>query len=106
MRLIRERRPEVIGDIPPGRHPNVGLVSDVFHKVAQRLASTRLADNTSMQRNVHHLAAFAVQHVECVLEVILVALNHARAEAGRHVEFPIVAVILAQCVSMFCNRMV
>lgn len=97
--LVRKCSPEMLSDVPPCRHPNIWLVGNVFHKVAECFASTRFTDNTRVQRNVHHPATFAVQHIEGVLEIVLVTLAHTGAKSRGHMEFAIITVVLAQSVS-------
>lgn len=88
----------MLRDIPPSRNPDIRFIGDVLHKDTQRLTSSRLPYYTRMQWDIHHLAALAVQHVEGILEILLVALTDTRTKTRRHVEFAVVAVILSSSV--------
>ena len=83
-------------NVSPGRHPHALLFRDVLHEVPQSLCSTSLARDSRMQRNIHHLASFSIEHVECGLEILLVQLSTAGCEAWRHMKLAIVAVVVVR----------
>lgn len=66
--LIRELLSIMLGDVPSSRDPNSLLLRDVLHEVAKGFGSASFTCNAAVQRNVHHLAALAIQHVERALQ--------------------------------------
>jgi hypothetical protein len=69
--------------------------SDILlHELPQRLATAGLPDDPRVERDVHYLATFPIQHVERVLEIVLVGLAHRAPESRRHVELAVITVVL------------
>lgn len=92
--LIRKLLSHVLGDVPSRRDPDSILLCDVLHEVPQGFRSAGFPNNASVKRNIHHLSSFPIKAVKCILQVLFVRLGHRGSEAGGHMKFAIIAVVV------------
>lgn len=94
--LIREVVPEMFGNILSSRDPHILLLAEIVHEFPQSREASRLAGDTGMQIDGHHLGssvlALAVESVECSGEVVVECVGGAEG-AGVDEEAEVIAVV-------------
>ena len=97
-RLVLELFSELNGNIPPRSNPHIWLRREILDKILNGLESTGFSRYPAVQGDRHHLRlapfAFAVQDVECILQVL--GEIAWRAPAVWRAEFEIITVIPGQ----------
>lgn len=92
--LVRKLGPKMLCNLRSRSNPHSLFLRDIFHDLLEGCESSWLADAAAMKRDCHHLrrafTAFFVEYIECILDVVVEVSW--RTEAGRDVEFVVIAV--------------